>query len=209
MKEVVVNKLMLHIKKKNTSFDDIKLEEIRYGLYGLYTLITKSIVVIILSIILGFFKNFILFILFYGILRGVGYGTHAKSNLTCWIFSTILLLGIPYLFTNIILSNSIKSIIWCICFINFLIFCPADTEKRPMINRLRKLKFKTAILFISIIYLIIIFKVNVLSNILLASMVLETLLTNPLGYILMGQKVRFKISDIFILKQRSIKKEVC
>ena len=88
-------------------------------------------------------------------------------------------------------------------FINFAIFCPADTEKRPMISKKRKLKFKFSIILISILYLFII-KYNLfnLSDMIIASMFLEGILVNPLGYILMGQKVRFKLSDINLFKQK-------
>lgn len=200
MKDKVVDYFFEKIKKNRPDLDIIKLEELRYGLLGLYTLITKTSVIIFLSIILCFFKDFIIFLLFYSILRGVGYGTHAKSNIMCWIYSTVLLLGIPYIFTLLKLSTVVKSIIWSICFLNFVIFCPADTDKRPMINKVRKLKFKLAILIISIIYLVLIFKVEYIANMLLAAMILESFLANPLGYILMGQKVRFHLNDINIFK---------
>ena len=200
MKDYVVNYFFKKIKEKNTKYNDIKLEEIKYGLYGIYTVITKTTVIIMLSVMLNMFDYFIIFLLFYSLLRSVGYGCHAKSNLQCWFFSTILLLGIPYIFVNITLSSLTKSIIWFICFINFLIFCPADTEKRPMINKLRKLKFKIGILMLSIIYLILIFKFENISNLLLSSMILQSILTNPLGYILMGQKPRFCLNDLYIFK---------
>ena len=87
--------------------------------------------------------------------------------------------------------------LWFLCFINYLIFCPADTEKRPMINKFRKLKFKLAIIVLSLLYLFIIVKFNNISSLVIAAMLLEALLTNPLGYILMGQKVRFKFNYIF------------
>ena len=200
MKDIVVDYFFRKIKISRPDLDIIKLEELRYGLVGLYTLITKTSVIILLAIILGFFKEFIIFLLFYIALRGVGYGTHAKSNVMCWIYSTVLLLGIPYIFTLLRISNIGKSIIWSLCFLNFVIFCPADTEKRPMINKVRKLKFKLSILVLSIIYLILIFNFSYISNLILAAMTLESLLTNPLGYILMGQKVRFHLNDINIFK---------
>ena len=200
MKDKVVDYFFEKIKANNNDLDIIKLEELRYGLVGLYTLITKTSVIILLSVILNFFKDFIIFLFFYSLLRSVGYGTHAKSNIMCWIFSTILLLGIPYIFTLLKISTFVKSIIWSVCFLNFVIFCPADTDKRPMINKVRKLKFKLIILIISIIYLVLIFSVEYIANLILAAMVLESILTNPLGYILMGQKVRFHLNDINIFK---------
>lgn len=203
MKDIVVNKIMFRIIDSNKSISKVKIEEIKYGLYGLYGLITKSLVIFLIAFILNIYKEFLIFIFFYGILRSVGYGCHAKTNAQCWIFSTVFLLGIPYLFSNINLSFNIKIVFWIILFINLTIFCPADTEKRPMISKKRKLKFKISIILISILYLFII-KYNLfsLSNMIIASMFLEGILVNPLGYILMGQKVRFKLSDINLFKQK-------
>lgn len=193
MKEKVVDNIMNNIRNNNSNLSSVKLEEIRYGLSGLYSLFTKTSVVILLAIIFNIFKEFIIFLIFYGLLRGVGYGCHAKTNLQCWIFSTVLLIGIPLIFTNTHISNNIKIIIWLILFINFLVFAPADTEKRPMINKIRKLKFKSAILLLSFIYLYLIIKFQNIGNLIIAGMILEGILVNPLGYILMGQKVRFKL----------------
>ena len=193
MKEKVVDNIMNNIRNNNSNLSSVKLEEIRYGLSGLYSLFTKTSVVILLAIIFNIFKEFIIFLIFYGLLRGVGYGCHAKTNLQCWIFSTVLLIGIPLTFTNTHISNNIKIIVWLILFINFLVFAPADTEKRPMINKIRKLKFKSAILLLSFIYLYLIIKFQNIGNLIIAGMILEGILVNPLGYILMGQKVRFKL----------------
>jgi len=201
MRDIVVNKIMIKIKENNNVLDDIKLAEIKYGLQGLYTLLTKTSVIILFSLLLDVFLEFIIFFIFYSILRSVGFGTHANSNIKCWIFSTLLLLGIPILMTNIKIKLSYKIILWIMFFVNFLIFAPADTKKRPMINKKRKLKFKSIILLLSILYLFIIIYFNNISNIVLGSMLLESLLVNPIGYILMGEEVRFRLNDINIFKQ--------
>ena len=201
MREKIVDYFMRSIKNNNKDLSKVKLEEIRYGLLGLYYMITKTIVIVILALILGIFKEFILFLIFYSILRSVGYGTHAKSNIMCWISSTLLLIGLPYIFMLITINLSTKIIIWSICFISYIIFCPADTEKRPMINKKRKLKFKLLIIFISLIYLVLIINYSLISNYIIAAMILQAFLSSPLGYILMGQKVRFRLNDIFYLSK--------
>lgn len=201
MQNKIVNCLMYNIKKNNKNLDDIKLEEIRYGLLGLYTMTTKMLVLILLSVLLNIFREFVMFLLFYSILRSVGFGTHAKSNLLCWISSTLLLIGIPYIFKFIELNLFTKIIIWIICFISFILFCPADTEKRPMINKKRKIKFKIYILLIDMIYLVLLIKFNSISNYIIAAMMLQAFLSSPVGYILMGQKVRFSLNDIYFTKQ--------
>jgi len=201
MRDKVVNNIMIRIKDNNKELDDVKFAEIKYGLQGLYTLITKTSFIILLSLLLNIFSEFLLFFIFYSILRSVGFGTHANSNLKCWIFSTLFLLGIPYIMHIIKINKIIQIILWIIFFINFLIFAPADTKKRPMINKKRKLKFKIMLLIFSIIYLFIIIYFKNISNLVLGSMLLEALLVNPIGYILMGEEVRFRLNDIYLFKQ--------
>lgn len=202
MSDKVVNKIMLKIKANNKDIDDVKLAEIKYGLQGIYTLITKTSILIILALLLGIFNEFIIFFILYSLLRSVGFGAHAKSNIRCWIYSTLLLLGIPTLFTYITINNTIKYILWIIFFINFMIFAPADTKKRPMINKRRKLKFKFVELVISFIYLFLIIRFENISNLILGAMFLEGLLVNPLGYIVMGEEVRFRLNDIYIFNRK-------
>ena len=113
---------------------------------------------------------------------------------------TLLIIGIPVIFSQLMISFKVKIILWVILFINFLIFCPADTKKRPMISKKRKLKFKLIILLISIIYLFLIIYLNNISNLILGAMFLEGLLVNPLGYLMMGEEVRFRLDDLNIFK---------
>jgi len=201
MRDKVVNKIMIKLKENNKDLNDIKLAEIKYGLQGLYTLVTKTSIIILLSILLNVFYEFIIFFIFYSILRSVGFGTHANSNLKCWIFSILFLLGCPIVMTKIKINIIYQLILWIIFFINFLIFAPADTKKRPMIDKKRKLRFKITLLIFSIIYLFIIIYFKNIANIVLGSMFLESLLVNPLGYILMGEEIRFRLNDIYLFKQ--------
>ena len=200
MRDKIVNKIIIKIKDNNKELDDIKISEIRYGLQALYTLITKTTVILFLALLFNIFNYFIIFFIFYSILRSVGFGVHAKSNLSCWFFSTILLLGIPIIFSKIYMSFNIKIILWLIFFMNFLIFSPADTKKRPMINKKRKFKFKLIILVFSILYLFLIIYFKNISKLILGAMFLECLLVNPLGYLLMGEKIRFRLDDLYIFK---------
>ena len=199
MRDKVVNKIMFKIKETQ-NIDDIKYEEIRYGLQGLYTMITKTSIILIIACLLNILKEFIICFLFYSLLRSVGFGAHAKSNIQCWIFSISLLIGIPIIFSHINISLGLKIFIWSILFINFFIFCPADTKKRPMINKKRKLKFKYSILILCVVYLFLIIYLKSIANLILGAMLLEGLLVNPLGYIIMGEEVRFSLKDLYIFK---------
>jgi len=202
MQEKVVNYLMTNIEKNN-DLDKVKLAEIKYGIMGMYSMITKTFAIFVIAIVLNFFKDFLIFMLFYIPLRSLGFGAHAKSNFQCWIFSTLLVIGLPYLICNFLNINLlIKILVWSVCFISFFVFCPADTEKRPMINKKRKLKFKIVLLLLDLIYLVLILKFESLSNYIIAALILQTFLSSPLGYILMGQKIRFCLNDLYFLNKK-------
>ena len=64
MKNYIINNTMNYILKYN-NYDEIKQEELKYGLVGIYLLISKLIVILILSIILGIFKEVIIFTIIY------------------------------------------------------------------------------------------------------------------------------------------------
>ena len=66
MKRLIINHWM-NIIKKNKDYDDKKLAEIEYGLVGLYLTLSKSVVIFILALILGIFKEVFIFLLIYNL----------------------------------------------------------------------------------------------------------------------------------------------
>ena len=77
MKNYVLDNAINIINKKY-NYDDIKIEKLRYGLEGIYLTITKAIVIFSIALILGIFKELLVFLLFFNILRFSAFGIHAK-----------------------------------------------------------------------------------------------------------------------------------
>ena len=110
MKKFLIKRTMNFIKN-NTKYDDVKLKEIEYGLVGIYLLISKTIVIFFIALILGIFKEMIIFTLIYNIIRLTSFGLHATKSWICLLFSTILFIGIPYLSIIINIPIYLKLII--------------------------------------------------------------------------------------------------
>lgn len=119
----------MNIIKKYKNYDSVKLVEIEYGLTGLYLTISKLIIIMLLSIILGIFKEMIIFLLIYNILRMPSFGIHATKSWICLISSSIIFIGFPILCINIKLSILVKAIIGIIGCILMFKNSPADTKK--------------------------------------------------------------------------------
>ena len=187
MRSKIINSIMNQIKIYN-NFDDIKLQEIKYGLETVYLTIIKTIVFILLAILLKTIKGLLLFMLFYGIIRLTGFGVHAKKSIHCWISSILIFLIIPILIKYITINNYILYIISLISIIILAIYAPADTPKRPLINKKKRIIYKVLTILISIGYLITItmIKDKLIINSLFYSLLLECFLVTPLIYKLFG-----------------------
>lgn len=191
MKSLIINGYLNHLKSKKV-YSKEKLEKIEYSLTGIYLTFSKIIVILIISLILGIFKQTLIFILTFNILRTTGCGLHASKSITCLISSIIFFIGLPFLANIIHINILIKILICIICIILLVIYAPADTKKKPMINKKRRMKLKYLTLFFSILFSItsIVIKNNFISNCLIISMLLEVILVLPLTYKLLNMPYR-------------------
>lgn len=187
MRSKIINSIMEQIKKYN-NFDNIKLQEIKYGLETVYLTIVKTIIFILLAILLKTIKELLLFMLFYGIIRLTGFGVHAKKSLHCWISSILIFVIIPILIKYVTLNNYVIYLISIISIIILAIYAPADTPKRPLINKKKRIIYKVLTTLISLGYLItiVLIKNKIIINTLLYSLLLECFLVTPFIYKLFG-----------------------
>lgn len=183
MKNYFLDKSITLINNKY-NYDEIKLEEIRYGLEAIYLTITKAIVIFLLSYILNIFKELIIFLLLFNIIRFFSFGLHAKNSITCLIFSTITFISLPYFCIYLNINNTLKIILFILLIILIGYFSPADTEKRPIISKKRRLTYKIISTVITIIYFVtsLTIKNNFISNALLFSLIVQLFLINPISY---------------------------
>lgn len=190
MKELVVNGIMNNITKYY-DYDNTKISEIKYGIESLYLTITKTIIIFIISFILNITKELMLLFVFYSLIRLTGFGVHAKKSWHCWVTSLITFVLIPLLIKYVTLNKEFIIISYTIFTLLLLEYAPADTEKRPLINKKRRIIYKVLTILLVISYLIysLIQKDNItIINTLYFSILLETLLVLPYTYKLFGVK---------------------
>lgn len=183
MKKIIIAKVMNYIKKYK-DYSDTELAEIEYGLVGIYLTISKLIIISILAIILGIFKEMIIFLVFFNMIRTPAFGLHATKSWICLISSAIIFLLIPYLCSIIEIHIFVKTIIGVLNTILIYNYAPADTKKRPIVNKKHRFRLKaiaTAIaLCFSILSLII--ANDFIANCMILSLILENFLISPITY---------------------------
>lgn len=189
MKQYFLNR-NLELIKKYYDYDETKLKEIKYGLETLYLTISKIIVICFITFFLNIFKEFLLLVLFFGILKANAHGLHAKKSWQCWVSSIIIFIFIPFLIKHIVIHIYFKIVICLSSLILLTIYSPADTEKKPIINKTKKIILKLFTVCISVIYIILIFlpNKNIITNALLFSLILQTVIVLPLSYKIFGLK---------------------
>lgn len=192
MKEIFLNHTMNFIASNQKGLSEEEKETLSYGLEGIYMTITKLIIIFLIALALGFIKEFIITLIFFNIIRFPGFGFHASKSIVCLISSTALILGLPYLFTNIEVGLNIKIILCLVSIITFIICAPADTYKRPLTNRKKRIIRKIGACTLAVIYsaIIICFNETLISNLLIAALMIETILISPIMYLLFNEPYR-------------------
>lgn len=183
MRDVIINK-SLTLLNSTYNYDNDTLDRVKYGLELLYISITKMFVIFFVSILFGLLKETLLVVLFSNGIRTFAYGIHAKKSWHCHISSIIVFIVLPFIFKNIEFYFFQKIIICIVCFIDYVLFAPADTHKRPLINRNHRKKLKIKTLLVSLIYILIIFisRNTLINNMILLSMIVECFAINPIIY---------------------------
>ena len=188
MKKLIINKCMELVTTYNKDLSQKDIDKIKYGLEGLYLTITKLIFIIIISIILGIWKETLLLILIFNGIRLTAFGVHAKRSIDCLISSTLFFILFPILCIKLTIPLIVKIILVIPLTVLIGIFAPADTEKRPLINKKKRKIYKILSIIISIIYMTIaiVIKDNTLSNCFIFAIVIQIIIMLPITYKIFG-----------------------
>lgn len=188
MKKLIINKCMELVTTYNKDLSQRDIDKIKYGLEGLYLTITKLIFIIIVSIILGIWKETLLLILIFNGIRLTAFGVHAKRSIDCLISSTLFFILFPIICIKLSIPLIVKVILFIPLTVLIGIFAPADTEKRPLINKKKRKIYKMLSIMISIIYMTIaiVIKDNTLSNCFIFAIVIQIIIMLPITYKIFG-----------------------
>lgn len=184
MKKSILSKIRDNIKKQYPKYSESKLDEIMYGVEGIYLTITKAIIIFTIALVLGIFKELIILLLMFNFIRLFAFGIHASSSVICLIFSSILFIGCAYLCKVIDISQNILYVLYIIAVVIIAIYAPADTVKRPLIKKKKRLAFKALSVIVTIIYFVtsLFIKNNLLINSMIIGLLIECLLIIPITY---------------------------
>lgn len=188
MKQLIIGNCLKLINDYNPDIEKKQIDKIKYGLEGLYLTFTKLIVITSIAIILGILREYIILLLTFNGIRLFSFGVHAKKSSHCLISSLLFFLTFPIICKNIQIPIICKEIIFLPLIILIGLFSPADTEKRPLKRKKRRLIYKVLSIIIATIYmtLSLIIKDNTLSNCLIFALVIQIIIILPITYKIFG-----------------------
>ncbi|MCI8777849.1 MAG: accessory gene regulator AgrB [Bacilli bacterium] len=183
MRNFIIGKQLRIIQKYN-HFDKEKLEIIKYGLESIYILITKMIVILTVSYLLGLIKETLIFLICYNFIRMPSFGLHATKSWICLVSSLLVFIILPFGCKVIQISFYLKIIMGLIGLAFIMKNAPADTYKRPIISKKRRLFLKiiSSITALCMIIASLFIKNQFLANSLLVAIILQCFMISPTIY---------------------------
>ncbi|EDS77878.1 accessory gene regulator B superfamily [Clostridium botulinum C str. Eklund] len=178
-------KVTNYIKKTLPNKTEEDLQIIKYGVELLFMNFTKLPIILVVGYILNIFKFTVYAMVIFAFIRRFAAGIHARKSYTCLASTMLVIFGAIYLSLNFKLSIILKAFIFCVCFIVYFKYSPADTEEKPYLDELlrKKLKIKSLVVLTLYFLLSLIFNENIfISNILIHFIWIEGVLILPLTY---------------------------
>ena len=186
------------IRKQNTDIDDERADVIKYGLQLLFGEVPKIFIMAGIAWGLGIFKwTIVAFILMLPYRMYAG-GFHLKTHIGCIIGTSIMYTGnafvSQYLTIPLMYKIIISILLWIFAVIMIRMYAPADTEDVPVISKKERTKRRRVSYVIMTIMLIAgcVVRVNVISNILILGVLLETLAITRFVYKLTRNKYGYE-----------------
>lgn len=199
MIDKICNYLTNKIRKQIPEFTDEKAEEINYGLQLLIGELPKTFIFILISILLGVFKEFLITIIVIFPYRAFSGGFHLKTHLGCILGTSMFYCGIAYISKFSLFSYNTKYILTILIWIFGMLMCklyaPADTENVPILRK-KERKTKRILSYIVLTITLIIgavIKNNTISNIIILGMLVQSIMISKLAYKITNNKYSYEV----------------
>ena len=199
MIETICNSLTKKIIESVDEVDESKANEINYGLQLLIGEVPKFFITLILAIILNIVDLTLLSFLFVLPYRAFSGGFHLHTHFGCIIATNVLYIGTAYLGSVINISDNVRygiiAFLFISCFYIINKYAPADTENVPVLQKKERKKRKICSFAIVTIELVIAIFIpyEVISNIILIGIFLQTCTLTKLAYRITKNKYGYEI----------------
>lgn len=191
IKQRTLNKFkkFLHSNIENITEDDMEIA--LYGMEVIYSLITKTLLFFIISIVFGWQYEFLMVSLLLATIRASSFGFHADKEINCYIISFITIFGTVYIAKNYSFDIIFTAIVCLLSILITVLYAPADTEKRPLLNaRIRTILKLCSIITTMFFSLIAIINVGFVSRAIVCILFVNAFNISPILYKIFKRRYR-------------------
>lgn len=189
MVDKICNYLTCKIKNEMPDIDEERAQVINYGIHLLIGELPKTFVFLIIAILLGILKEFIITCLVIFPYRAFSGGFHLKTHLGCILGTSVFYCGVPFVSKYIVfeacyIKYILIGLVWAFGIIMCRLYAPADTENIPILRK-KERKIKKILSYITLTITLIvgvIVKDNTVSNIIIIGILLQTVMITRIAY---------------------------
>lgn len=187
MIDKICDNLLEKIIKNDSSIDEEKAEIIYYGLQNIIGELPKGLAILLVAALFGVFKLVLVGTAVMLVYRAFAGGVHLKTHLSCFLTSTILVIGGTCLAKEVTYENTflIYTALFVFNLLMAILYAPADTENRPIMkeSQMKRQKIES-ICMVVLIYSLSTFviKERVITNLFMYMITVESFMITPLAY---------------------------
>lgn len=178
------------IKHNNIISDEVKLEQVEYGIYMLISEIVKLAIILIISALLNIFVYSAVAIIIFGIHRGFIGGVHAKTHWGCFLSYSAIIFGTLlislYLNVNMLI---LFFTLYPVCMFIAYKYAPADIANKPIVSKRQRRYLRAGgFIFLTLVFISSLFVPQPYANILVFISLAECITMLPIVYSITGNK---------------------
>lgn len=179
--EFAATMMKLIVKDKN--IDKKKYLMCKLGLETLIINITKGIIVYMIAFMLEILLEVFIFHMSYAILRSYAFGVHSSNSLFCTIFSTVTLVGTPWLLKKYYLDIKWLFIFMIINILLVIIYAPIGTKKYIIKNERKKILKRKSVIVLLVYNVLLFTSIGIdYKNLVVMGAFLEVIMILPITY---------------------------
>lgn len=152
--------------------------------------LSKLAVIFALSVLLGVFKETVLTLIGFNVLRRSAFGLHALSSTKCIVTTIVLFIVVPYFIRGYVLHNFIVFLIFTGILAALYLYAPSDTEARPILGAKKRAKLKKTAMISGIILMLAVLAIpyNDIKLMVTLGAVYEAVFVLPITYIILKRR---------------------
>ena len=172
------------IRRHQPQLSKEQLEQVEYGLHSFFLLISKLFVILTVGFFFNVAMAIVVFMVIHFFMKMHTFGLHTQSSWTCFWLSLILFILLPYIAINTLISFPLKVVIGSISVPMIYKNSPADTHKKPIINRTKRRHHQISATTTALLFVVLSLTVSndFVANSFLFSLMIQTLTTSPVVY---------------------------